>query len=361
MGGGRVALLMLLHPVRMLRMMFDSVIEYLREEVIRFWGQMRGQYTYYWWYLPFVHIGTNVILRELQTLAVLLDIYTGVPSIYATYNVYDEFAHHFGPGSRTAFSSVRALDRRIAHILRMLRRAPGRPYDVYILSDHGQTPSEPYRMIYGETLGRTVETAVSEGVEVLAGTGVYAPPREMLDFLLREAEAVAEASYSEITRAVGPRLIRWFRRQYSVFPLVAETARMADDREIVVTYSSSLAHVYWTDPPRPLDLAEIQERPDRQALYYFLVAHTGVGVVVTRWQDGAHVESRTGRAVIAPDGSYEVWAGEDPLQPYGTDPASRRAVAHIAGLRNSGDLILFGAYDPDRPPGTGPGTVGQPQ
>src|SRR5690606_16600314 len=31
MGGGRVALLMLLHPVRMLRMVFDSAVEYLRE------------------------------------------------------------------------------------------------------------------------------------------------------------------------------------------------------------------------------------------------------------------------------------------------------------------------------------------
>jgi hypothetical protein len=348
LGGTRVALLLLLHPVRALRMVLVSALEYVREERDRLISQIKGRSTWYWWYLPLLHIGTHVVLRELQTLAVLLDIYTGVPVIYTTYNTYDEFAHHFGPSSRTAMKSVRALDRRVREIIRMTRRSPGRPYDVYILSDHGQTPSEPYRMIYGETLGRTVETAVSEGVEVLAGTGVYAPPREMLDFLLREAEAVAEASYSEITRAVGPRLIRWFRRQYSVFPLVAETARMADDREIVVTYSSSLAHVYWTDPPRPLDLAEIQERPDRQALYYFLVAHTGVGVVVTRWQDGAHVESRTGRAVIAPDGSYEVWAGEDPLQPYGTDPASRRAVAHIAGLRNSGDLILFGAYDPDR-------------
>src|SRR5690606_12669022 len=43
MGGGRVALLLLLHPIRVLRMVVDSVVEYLREEVVRFWGQMRGQ------------------------------------------------------------------------------------------------------------------------------------------------------------------------------------------------------------------------------------------------------------------------------------------------------------------------------
>lgn len=347
LGGTRVALLLLLHPVRTLRMILVSALEYVREERDRLVSQLRGRSTWYWWYLPLLHIGTNVVLRELQTLAVLLDIYVGVPVIYTTYNTYDEFAHHFGPSSRTAMKSVRALDRRVREIVRMTRRSPGRPYDVFVLSDHGQTPSQPYRILFGETLGRTVESAASEGVEVLAGTGVYAPPLETLEFLLREAEAVTHASYSEITRAVGPRLIRWFRRQYSIFPLVAETTRMADDRELVVTYSSSLAHVYWTDPPRPLELAEIQAEPARQALYYFLVAHTGIGVVITRFQDGAHVESREGRAVVAPGGDYDVIAGEDPLRPYGTDLASRKAVAHLARLRNSGDMILFGAYDPD--------------
>ena len=145
-GGGRLFLLMLTHPVRSIRMVVASAWEYLKEEWNRLLSQMRGEYTYYWWYLPFLHIASNIVLRELQTMAVLLDIYNGVPSIYTTYNVYDEFAHHFGPHSRAAYGCLRPLDRRIGHILRMLRRVPGRPYDLYILSDHGQTPSIPYRV-----------------------------------------------------------------------------------------------------------------------------------------------------------------------------------------------------------------------
>src|SRR5690606_15511994 len=113
LGGTRLLLLLLLHPIRVLRMLVASIWEYLREERDRLVSQFRGRYTYYWWYLPFLHIGSNVILRELQTLAVMLDIYTGVPAIYTTYNAYDEFAHHFGPSSRTALKSLRALDRRI--------------------------------------------------------------------------------------------------------------------------------------------------------------------------------------------------------------------------------------------------------
>ena len=58
MGGGRLGLLLLLHPVRTLRMVLASGWEYLREEVVRLWGQIKGQYTYYWWYIPLMHIAT---------------------------------------------------------------------------------------------------------------------------------------------------------------------------------------------------------------------------------------------------------------------------------------------------------------
>jgi hypothetical protein len=345
MGGGRVALLMLLHPLRMVRMVFDSVVEYLREEVVRFWGQMRGQYTYYWWYLPFLHIGTNVVLRELQTLAVLLDIYTGVPAIYTTYNAYDEFAHHFGPGSRTAFSSVRALDRRIAHIMRMVSRAPGRPYDVYILSDHGQTPSVPYRVRYGETLGDTIESVAEHGVLVMAGTGDYSlEHQDVMDFLVQELEHVSEES-SLPARKAGLGLGRWIRQHYNVFPLVAETVKEAEEARIVVTYSSSLAHVYWTHSAHPLSLDDIREDRDRRALYYFLVAHGGIGCVITRMLDGAHVETLRGRALIMPDGAMELLSGVDPLRDYASSAVDRRAIAELAAMRNAGDMILFGAYN----------------
>jgi hypothetical protein len=347
MGGGRVALLALLHPIRMVRMVVDSIVEFLREEVLRLWGQMRGTFTYYWWYLPFLHIGTNVVLRELQTLAVLLEIYTGTPSIYTTYNVYDEFAHHFGPGTRTAFGSVRALDRRIGEILAMLRRVPGRPYDLYILSDHGQTPSVPYRVRYGETLGDTIAGAARHGVFVMAGTGDYSIElQDAMDFLVQELEHVSTES-SMPARTAGLGLGRWIRRHYNVFPLVAETVKEDDDARTVVTYSSSLAHVYWTRPEHPLSFDEIRNDPDRRALYYFLVAHDGIGCVITRMLDGAHVETLRGRAIITPDGELEVLSGTDPLHGYADSAVERRAIAQLAAMRNSGDMILFGAYDPE--------------
>jgi hypothetical protein len=348
MGGGRVALLALLHPLRMLRMAGDSVLQYVREEFVRLWGQMRGRYTWYWWYLPLLHIGSNVVLRELQTMAVMLDVYTGARSIYTTYNIYDEYAHHFGPGSRTAYSAVRSMDSRIAEILNMVRRAPGRPYDIYILSDHGQTPSIPYRVRYHETLGDTIVKATEQGVLVLAGTGDYGiEHQDVMDFLLRELEQVAAASSLPARRA-GLGLGGWLRRHYNIFPLVAETVKEAAAARIVVTYSSSLAHVYWTHPERPIAFDEIRNDPDRRALYYFLVAHDGIGMVITRMVDGAHVESLRGRALITPAGEIEVLSGEDPLYGYAQHAHERRAIAELATMKNAGDMVLIGACDPVR-------------
>jgi hypothetical protein len=120
----------------------------------------------------------------------------------------------------------------------------------------------------------------------------------------------------------------------------------ADDAHIVVTYSSSLAHVYWTSPERPLHLDEIRADAERRALYYFLVSHSGIGCVITRMLDGAHVETLRGRALIMPSGEVEILSGTDPLLHYASSDVERRAIVQLATMRNAGDLILFGAYDP---------------
>ncbi|HSJ33264.1 MAG TPA: hypothetical protein VK933_17620, partial [Longimicrobiales bacterium] len=95
----------------------------------------------------------------------------------------------------------------------------------------------------------------------------------------------------------------------------------------------------------PLSLDEIRNDPDRRALYYFLVAHTGIGCVITRMLDGAHVETLRGRALVMPDGSMELLSGIDPLRDYAATDVERKAIADLAAMRNSGDLMLFGAYD----------------
>ena len=39
-------------------------------------------------------------------MAILLDVYLGVPVIYSTFMQYDELAHHFGPSSKQALADM---------------------------------------------------------------------------------------------------------------------------------------------------------------------------------------------------------------------------------------------------------------
>jgi hypothetical protein len=64
--------------------------------------------------------------------------------------------------------------------------------------------------------------------------------------------------------------------------------------------------------------------------------------------DGAHAQTLRGRALITPAGDAEVLEGDDPLRYYAEEPVDRRAIAQLAQWSNSGDLILFGAYDHKR-------------
>jgi hypothetical protein len=112
---------------------------------------------------PFVRILSNVIVRELQTMAIVLDVWLGVPVIYSTYMQYDELAHHFGPSSTGALSDLKRTDARIAEIWRMIQEGAPRRYDLVILSDHGMTPAKSYRVLFKESLGTTVTRLMSKG------------------------------------------------------------------------------------------------------------------------------------------------------------------------------------------------------
>src|SRR5207247_9375055 len=123
LGGWRIATLILVQPVRMLRMVVQAVLEWLREEWERTAGELARRHTHSEGLFPFVRILSNVIVRELQTMAILLDIHLGVPVIYSTFMQYDELGHHFGPSSWQALRDLRRTDARIREIRRMIESA----------------------------------------------------------------------------------------------------------------------------------------------------------------------------------------------------------------------------------------------
>jgi hypothetical protein len=352
LGGWRMALLILLHPIRLARMVLQSALEYLREEYERAVGELARKRTHSEGIFPIVRILSNVVVRELQTMAILLDVYLGVPVIYSTFMQYDELGHHFGPSSFQALRDLRRTDARIREIRRMIESLGGRPYDIVLLSDHGMAPSASYRVRYGETLGRTVERilegdAARRGEVPLTAEVSFSDTSEYADVGAQVIEAVAQVT-PESQRSLRHALARfrdWVRSRYGIRELILpEKYRVEEDHDVVVTYSSSLALLYFADDPRPLELTDIARDPRRAQLYLELLRHPGVGLLATRSGPSVHLESTNGRAIIA-SGHLEVLDGDNPLEPYGTGDLVIRAVEHLVLQSNAGDIVLFGAYD----------------
>jgi hypothetical protein len=353
LGGRRMALLIALHPIRVTRMVAQAAIEWLREEWERGLGEVARRRTHAEGLFPFLRVFTNVVVRELQTIAILLDVYLGVPVIYSTFMQYDELAHHFGPSSWQALRDLRRTDRRISEILRMMRsQAAGREYDLVVLSDHGMTPSSSYRVRFGESLGVTVQRALDDAAErarrtPLSSFASFAEASEYADMGARIAETVAQAArpYHRSFRRAMRRVRDWFRSRYGLREIIFPEKYRVDPRHrVVVTYSSSLALLYFADHTARLELGEILSDRRRAHLYAVLLSHPGIGLVATLAGASVHLQSARGRALLR-DGALEVLEGANPLALYGTEPPLLRALERLVRQPNAGDLVLFGAYD----------------
>ena len=110
-----------------------------------------------------------VFVRDLIVYSVLTDMMRGRPAVYATFASYDEVAHHSGLERADTFEALRKLDQQFARIERARRYAP-RPYEIVVLSDHGQTQGATFKQRHGYGLDELVERSLSHGrVAAFAG------------------------------------------------------------------------------------------------------------------------------------------------------------------------------------------------
>jgi hypothetical protein len=204
------------------------------------------------------------------------------------------------------------------------------------------TRSVSYRVAFGESLGTTVHRVLDE--EALIS---HAERSEYADVGAGIVEAVAQATPATMTRALRAlhRLRDWVRSRYGLREIILPEKYRVDVRhDVVVTYSSCLALVYFATVPEQLTRETILADSRWRSLYEALVTHPGIGLVLTRTNAGVHAESSLGTAMIA-DGSHRVTAGEDPLEIYGTEQYVLRAIESLVLQHNCGDCVLFGAYD----------------
>jgi Type I phosphodiesterase / nucleotide pyrophosphatase len=258
---------------------------------------------------PFLRGAMCVIVRDLVVFGVLTDMMRGRPVVYATFASYDEVAHHSGLERADTMEALRKLDQQFGRIERARRYAP-RPYEIVVLSDHGQTQ------------GATFEQRNGYGLD------------ELVERSLRAAD-VAEFAGGDEQSAMVQHSINEATGRKSKKPPRSDVS----DRQAVVLGSGNLGLVYLMEEKRRMTLEELNERhPD---LITALREHRHIGwLLVTSSEDGPVVLGSSGTRYLR-DGRVE---GTDPLASFST--TAPHHLMRTDGFRHVADIMVGSFYDP---------------
>jgi Type I phosphodiesterase / nucleotide pyrophosphatase len=235
----------------------------------------------------------------------------GRPAVYATFSSYDEVAHHSGLERADTLEALRKLDQQFGRIDRARPYAP-RPYQMVVLSDHGQTQGATFKQRNDYGLDDLVERSLSRGdVTEIAG---------------------GDEQDSMVGHAIGEATGRGGKRK--------PAKNDVSTRDVVVLGSGNLGLVYLMEERRRLTLEEIDARhPD---LVPALRAHPHIGWVLLRSAEHGPVVLGSSGARYLANGHVE---GEDPLAAF--SPSASRHVLRTDGFAHAPDILVGSFYDPD--------------
>jgi uncharacterized membrane protein YvlD (DUF360 family) len=266
---------------------------------------------------PLMRAGMCVVLRDLTVHGILQDMMRGCPAVYATFASYDEVAHHSGLERPDTLEALRKVDQQIGRIARARRFAP-RPYEIVVLSDHGQTQGATFKQRNGYGLDDLVKRNVTAG-----DVGAMLGGDENDNALGR---AFGEATGREIGEDDG------------------EEKKEKALGDVVVLGSGNLGLVYLMGEKRRLTLEEIQERHPQ--LIPALREHPHVGWILVRSQQHGAVALGARGVNYLSEGRVE---GDDPLAIF--SPNAAQHLLRTDSFSNVGDIMVNSFYDTMRDEG----------
>jgi uncharacterized membrane protein YvlD (DUF360 family) len=258
---------------------------------------------------PLMRGAMCVVVRDLVVFGVLGDMMRGRPAVYATFASYDEVAHHSGLERADTMEALRKLDQQFGRIERARRFAP-RPYEIVVLSDHGQTQGATFKQRNGYGLDELVERSLEDG------------------------EVAAVADGDEQDAMVGHALSEATGRDRK--PDGAE----APDRQAIVLGSGNLGLIYLMEEDRRLTLEEIDARHPR--LVPALREHPHVGWLLIRSKHDGPLALGAGGVHYLRDGGVD---GEDPLAAF--SPTAPGHLLRTDGFEHVADIMVGSFYDPE--------------
>ena len=264
-------------------------------------------------YYPLLRAALCVVVRDLIVYGVLTDMMKGRPAVYATFSSYDEVAHHSGLERADTMEALRKLDQQFGRIDRA-RRYAARPYDIVVLSDHGQTQGATFKQRNGYGLDELVQRSLEHAAVAHVEDG-------------DENQSTVGRAVEEASGGKAPKPKKKSKKDVS-------------GEQVVVLASGNLGLIYLLDEPRRMTLEEIESRHPR--LLPALREHPHLGWLLVRSEE-------YGPVVLGPHGERYLRNdridGEDPLAPF-----APRAALHLAradGFAHAADIVVGSFYDPE--------------
>ncbi len=261
---------------------------------------------------PFVRAAMCVVVRDLIVFSVISDMLRGRPAVYATLSGYDEVAHHSGLERHDTLEALRKLDKQLGRIARAGHYAP-RPYEIVVLSDHGQTQGATFKQRNGYGLDDLVRKSIE--------------PRPVETLLGGDENETAVGRAFEEARDTGAE------------PPVRGGTRGLGAQAVVVLGSGNLGLIYLMEERHRLTLEEIEARHPR--LVSALREHPHVGFVLANSLDRGPVALGSGGAHYVRENHVE---GVDPLRAFSQNAA--RHLTRSNEFEHAPDLFVNSFYDP---------------
>ena len=259
-----------------------------------------------WKELKFVptRVGICILLRELVSIGVQVDVARGVPIVHLNFLGYDEQAHRRGPSSEFAHWTLHGIDRAIRRIWWAAHRSTCRDYDVWIFSDHGQEETVPYSKVHKVTLDEKLasifdQTAVPDAL----------------------TEPDRGVQLTRIHHLGWKRFLKYMTR----WGAIPKHEGLASP---LVAGMGPLSHVYW---PRPLTTEE------QDQLAHTIVSEAHIPLVLAKSSD-RQARAWTAHGVYTLPEQADIVFGKDHpfLEEVGRDLA---ALCHHP---NAGDWVISG-------------------
>jgi putative membrane protein len=263
----------------------------------------------------FGRAGANIALRDLSTFTVIGDIIGGEKdAVYTTYFGYDEVAHHCGIADDDCFYVLEKIDQQISRIS-AAKKYGERPYDICILSDHGQTNGATFKQRYGLTLDELVKKLLPEEEKIY-----------------RELDSNQD-HFGQMITAPGQSVKHKLSR--------VSKKKKQDRAQVIVLASGNLGLIYFTKWSFRLTFEDINIV--YPSMIPGLLSHEGIGFIMIRSQEhGPLILGAKGKYYLATD-KIE---GENPLSKFGEHAATH--LLRTDSFNYVPDILVMSFYDPKK-------------